>query len=315
MDLRDLANVGEQVPAIVEEYGKGVVYSVHDNSFYCLMGNREIILIHDSMVGSIPFGISVKNLGCVLSKFNLLSGMLVKYSEGTLAIPKIKFKLTLGEAPSKRKPPTKLISQDLILSAILRLQQILKENSNNESIACFMHLNGDLTETRLPKECKGLNPFCKEVCRRLDLLVKAIEEKNNVLIKSVIGSLIGLGVGLTPSADDVLVGLISTLHYGQRVFGYKNRALCFLYKSVLECKGRTNPISWAYLNSAVLGGRFSLIEKVIEALLFQPEKAIEEPTNKLLSVGSNSGSEMLMGISLGLNLLLNDNVAGVDAHV
>lgn len=310
------AYMGEQVPAILSKSKRGMLYSVHNNYLYCLMGQRAIILVHDSSLGSIPFGLSVKKLSSVLSSCCLLNGMIVGYCGALLEILEADVQLSLREAPVREKISKNMLFRGSILSTVARLERILREKSGSVSLARLSPYQDDLVRICLDEDgCgDGSNPFYREAFRRLALLIKAIREQNYVKIKSITCSLIGLGVGLTPSMDDVLVGLISAFHYGRMILGYKSRIMHLLTQSVLESRDKTNPVSWSYLRSAVQGGRFSLIDDVIEALLFLPECDIEEPVNKLLSVGSTSGSEMLLGIALGMNLMFDDNTVGVGLY-
>lgn len=109
--------------------------------------------------------------------------------------------------------------------------------------------------------------------------------------------LLGLGVGLTPTGDDVLTGILASLS-----------ASGHLVPNILELKKiaikRTNMVSYAEIEEA-LAERFALsIQMIFSAISLQDDDAIKESVEQLRKVGSTSGDDLLAGIIFGLKLLI-----------
>ena len=100
-------------------------------------------------------------------------------------------------------------------------------------------------------------------------------------------SLIGLGIGLTPSGDDFLCGILAGLH----IQGIANDEFAVkLRENIFNNLSRTNEISQAFLQCA-LDGQFNL---AVTELWNNPEK--EQISEMFHSIGHSSGMDMLCGI-------------------
>ena len=113
--------------------------------------------------------------------------------------------------------------------------------------------------------------------------------------------LIGLGPGLTPSGDDVLAGLVASLHAITRAHGrLHSRALQALTHITMEAKGSTTLISCEMLRHAARGHMTDAAENVITSILrgddCRPDLVI------LAQYGATSGIDQLIGILLGIHL-------------
>ena len=104
---------------------------------------------------------------------------------------------------------------------------------------------------------------------------------------NVISELVGLGIGLTPSGDDFLCGILAGFH----IQGLENsQKVAYLRDAIREKLSRTNEISRAFLISA-LDGHFS---QAVNELWNNPDAdTIFEMFN---SIGHSSGMDTLCGI-------------------
>lgn len=157
-------------------------------------------------------------------------------------------------------------------------------------------------------ECGGMKPdfssenlFSKEVSRvlteqsRLLLEELAAGRMTNALHHAK--SLIGLGPGLTPSGDDFLVGLFAVMN----VKGYTNeRQLLFCEEVVKLAKDLTNEISYMALKKASTGKVRESIIQLISSLFYRNENELILSLNKVLAIGSTSGTDIALGLIAGL---------------
>ena len=122
-------------------------------------------------------------------------------------------------------------------------------------------------------------------------------------------SLIGLGIGLTPSGDDFLCGFLAGLHLSvssSRTLTSRSdisqihmtESDCFqriLEKKILSCLDRTNEISASFLHCAVLGQFSAPVH-----LLRNPKITADQIYQAFSGIGHSSGIDTLCGIYTAL---------------
>ncbi|MDD5014185.1 MAG: DUF2877 domain-containing protein [Atribacterota bacterium] len=283
----------------------GRIFSVHNNAFYFFLGN-ELYLVHEQKYGVIPFGIAID--GKINFKdITLKKDMQLYYNNFTLEIPEADLAITLE------------VSTNIQVEACEHTQKIsrLKTESNVSFASEYALTKGSITgldglfniidKLFLNEDSQEYNfNFFEQQCfNHLSVLVKSIIKMDFKLIKDSFSHLIGLGIGLTPSMDDVLVGLLSTLFYIKNIFPDKFCFVSTLGKNLyLECKGRTTLVSETYLKYASKGENYEFISDTVWAILFSTKDVLKERINLMLSIGSDSGKGMLLGIILGLRIFL-----------
>lgn len=139
------------------------------------------------------------------------------------------------------------------------------------------------------------------LAQRSERLEQALARRNVALAALHARSMLGLGPGLTPSGDDVLVGLFAVLHLPgspcERWLGGGAPVL-------QGARRATTAISLAALQCAAQGRvRESLAELLVQ-LLDGQGPALEAALDRVLRIGSHSGADMVSGIACGLRLNL-----------
>ncbi|MHB1294125.1 MAG: oxamate carbamoyltransferase subunit AllH family protein [Anaerolineae bacterium] len=145
-----------------------------------------------------------------------------------------------------------------------------------------------------------------QAVERLLTACRALESERAGIAAS---ALIGLGPGLTPSGDDLLVGLLAGLWLrypwsdsAQRVFTQH------LAWQVGKSADRTSDVSRIYLLSAVRGCVAQKIMDLATAIVAPSSRwqetldEVEWRTLNALAVGSTSGADGVYGLLLGLQL-------------
>jgi hypothetical protein len=135
-------------------------------------------------------------------------------------------------------------------------------------------------------------------------LLNALRQNDAAVMNAAMTSLIGYGIGGTPSGDDLLVGLLAALKRSS--LPRANRLLQLLsttLSSQLDNKA-TSLLSLTVLRHA-LAGEFSEKIHLVTQQLMHPDdiKSLEASLQKLLLHGATSGSEMFLGVYLGFMLL------------
>ncbi|MEX0422675.1 DUF2877 domain-containing protein [Providencia rettgeri] len=124
-------------------------------------------------------------------------------------------------------------------------------------------------------------------------LIESIIKKNKKNIIYVIRQFVGLGIGLTPSGDDYLVGLMAFL----LLIGHP--AATFypeFYQGITQSLSQTTPISAITLEKALNREYRENMQQLIQSLVDAKETNIYPQFLQILNIGSSSGSDMLFGL-------------------
>jgi Protein of unknown function (DUF2877) len=124
-----------------------------------------------------------------------------------------------------------------------------------------------------------------------------------------VGTLIGLGAGLTPSCDDLLTGYLAGLWCAVQRRSERVRFLSDLGKEVLRLSSRTNDISRTYLYHAVRGQVSSLLDASARTICQggNPDSLLDA-VEAAMRVGHTSGGMAVVGLLLGLTAWDGDHL-------
>lgn len=151
------------------------------------------------------------------------------------------------------------------------------------------------------------SPLWGVAAGRVERLVDALEGCALGEAIDAARGLVGLGPGLTPSGDDLLVGLLVGLQ-GRPVSDQQGRLVATWGKSVVASAHRTTDVSRVYLDWAARGWATQRLRDVAEAVLCPGvEGRLDAAVAAGLDVGSTSGADGLLGLLLGLRMWMNES--------
>lgn len=165
-----------------------------------------------------------------------------------------------------------------------------------------------LGERRLLDPVTGLlqKQLYVKISRGLEGLKQAIYANDPVALDESVQQLIGLGAGLTPSGDDILVGLLAGFEICKTSRSNQDKHLSVLCRSVLCHCGKTNQISRKYLGYAARGYFSTHIINLLTTISKKDSLAsMKNAANKVVKIGHTSGTDTLMGIAAALEILLS----------
>lgn len=140
-----------------------------------------------------------------------------------------------------------------------------------------------------------------EVEQRSAELANALGYRDLPACERIAASLVGLGSGLTPSGDDVLLGVLAVLRFLTESGATSPFFTMFAAAVVKLAEGNTTDVSLKYLRCAGQG-RFSLPLIAGVRSFYEAGHAIDMVNlERLVSTGDTSGSDMLNGIVLGIH--------------
>ena len=246
------------------------------NSYRTLLTEAEIISVHKDVV----------NLRNSLGNISLVSER----------IPFAPRQMRCQEIPS-------IPSIDII-------QKLIKESSPTPFSCTFCLPEGKLNEKiieqswsvlqgisqRLPQDI-FIQHLYKKLWRSIDELLTLMANGCSLFqLKEAIKNLIGLGVGLTPSGDDFLAGLLISLRLPDSPFRHWLKAI---QTELVTLLSHTHSISAAFITDASMGEVNQLVQQFINVLYSKIDNQISTISN-LASLGHSSGYDILSGLLAGL---------------
>lgn len=237
-----------------------------------------LVFIGEDKNGRLPFGIhlhekDIKNL------INIDNKTIFKFNKNlkTLETSKYVIDLNKSELYTSKLPKDK---ESIGLEELNYLFQTIREMQLVTGL--------DMTIEEILSDNKGL----------IYKLKNSIASKDEEEIRQVLRTIIGRGKGLTPSGDDLLIGLL-----------WINEIVEILSKEFLNSLewlifqgGLTTDVSINYYKSAFLGDYSSnLIDLSCELISFNKGK-IKGILEDIVKYGHTSGIDLLSGIALGLNI-------------
>lgn len=302
-------SAGTQAIDILHRELSGEICGVYTSSCYCLLNNNEMLLFHDESYGIVPFGIALCGAGKIIHTAGLQTGMRIYCSNSCIFIPDADVIVSLKNT----EPPRSFMKYDdgialepVIHSNLDEVMETLKVNGSKAGLGGMALVMDNLFMKTGTQTVQELNYFCRQGFKPLRNLLRAVSAGLQQDICIALEGLIGLGPGLTPSMDDVLVGLVLTLDFMHKRHFAVSAGYCFLKEQILkEMQLKTTLVSAEYLKCAARGEYFSILDDVIGGILCAHQRQnLKAFVNRLLSVGSSSGTDMLVGIVLGIKFLL-----------
>ena len=132
-------------------------------------------------------------------------------------------------------------------------------------------------------------------------LSEALLRRDTTRAKAETRNILGLGLGFTPSGDDIMLGLLGSLSIkGAPGLEFKN----FGRAVAQEAYQATNPVSATSVAKAAEGRLNSIISGFLHALMHLESPLPQLALRKVLQIGSSSGADIAYGLLKGMELNL-----------
>lgn len=294
MNVVDAASVGQEIREyiLVKKHTRGSVIGAYRHGLYFQTGNN-IFVIHSKEDGQVPFGVELSDFFSIFASYKDFLNCGVRISRDEISFEnkpltvRIKTESSIaGEARAELSAETLRLRADHILSFL---------GQSSKGWLASLLLGGE------PVDDPGRRRVRAIAADGIKHLVESLDFGFEEDVCRALKSIIGLGVGLTPSMDDWLVGFTYTL---PRISACRTEAdiLCRALMNVHR-EGGTGIISKAYLLGAAKGGYFELLDKCFY-------DGSQQSFEVLSGIGSSSGCDMLMGIYDAVDYSLNRIAAG-----
>lgn len=170
-----------------------------------------------------------------------------------------------------------------------------------EHLECFGRGVG--AGPRAPRSATGLDLALADAFRRSTQgLVQAITSDDEASARAHVEQLVGLGPGLTPAGDDFLVGLLASLNLtGSPCHAWRRIGAW----AVELAARRTHLISATALRQAACGRVRAHLIDLCQALMHASPPMLRLALERVLAIGSGSGSDIAAGLLAGFDLHLH----------
>jgi hypothetical protein len=179
-----------------------------------------------------------------------------------------------------------------VMTAWKGVWQMLNERqirSGAEIIAQDLFLSGETIREGAPRKAGVAMRSLFESTRRHDPITP-----------SLISPLLGLGAGLTPSGDDLLVGYLAGLWCAVRGKSERMQFVLDLGKAITSLSQRTNDISRTYLYHAAQGQVASRLAHLAEAICRGEKSTLPATAQSAMQSGHTSGMDAVSGLLFGI---------------
>jgi hypothetical protein len=121
--------------------------------------------------------------------------------------------------------------------------------------------------------------------------------------------MIGLGPGVTPSGDDILIGYLAGLWSVTDEYDKRLRFVSSFGEALLSLTKETNEISRTYLYHAIHGQFSSRLSKLVNTIGEGNEEQTLVAAKDAMRVGHSSGMDSVTGLGIGLAVWGSDSLA------
>jgi hypothetical protein len=145
--------------------------------------------------------------------------------------------------------------------------------------------------------------LAEPVAESVDHLISAVTGRDGAATRRAVHAMVGLGPGLTPAADDVLVGaLLAWYHLGRAGWPAATAVAGSVSAAVLEDRHRTTAVSAALLHHAIRGSSVREAVLVLDAL--RTPGGVAVAVDSLSRVGHDTGLSIAHGIKIAVGAVL-----------
>jgi hypothetical protein len=281
------------------------VHSVFQRVINCVDDSGNLIALLDKRVSRVPFGIGVEiraNHG--FERFNIRAGQSVAITSDSIRFPESGIRITLDQATvfssecrlhRVDNDPQKLAAR------LLSAASVIEKSNTKGGLLPLLPFLEDLLKGETVHDL-FLSPLCSRGKNGIVHLLDGIKNRcMDTALQGVLG-LSGLGIGLTPSGDDVLTGFFGTLVLLEE-FDFSNPWFPGLFRAAKAMvRGRTTMIADAYLAHAMQGRISERLFELIEAIAAGSCLDVDGAAARIKEVGHTSGCEMCMGVLLAFGI-------------
>lgn len=252
----------------------------------------------------VPNGLALASTHGQRTLLGLRPGQHAWIGEGEIAFPETGVRIT-GDAAERWEPSLAryldAVAPAMLARGLRHLATLCRLELESEDRCDSLHAPGTSSRPDLSSPGAELAPFARRIAGALDVLADGLARADRGAVLVGTRRLAGLGPGLTPAGDDVLVGACAALTLVACTGAPESRrdapALLELRRLIAEtAAAQTTALSAAWLRHAGRG-EFSLpLLRLGQAIASARAPAIAAAMARLMRVGASSGRCTVTGL-------------------
>jgi hypothetical protein len=295
-------SIGQAALRSIMKSRDGEVHSVFERTFNILIG-RELVGVGRSgislspidLVTDIPADKTIPSLG-------IKKGMPVRM-DGKRMLVGDSIVISL-EGVKRWRPPTS-VKKHLGVKLIARNLELAKKRAidkdGDKGFGQLLRHIDAIARGEAPA-VSGLNRVARKALPHIIDLLRSANSGDMDGVRDAARRLIGLGPGLTPSADDMLTGFTATLWWVSRSLNKRKTLVDRINDAIISQSGVTNLLSRQLLQHAARGEVNQRLGELLKAIFTGKDSEIEPLVERVMKIGETSGIDMMFGLLLGMKL-------------
>jgi hypothetical protein len=283
----------------------GVVHSVFHKVCNIETKEGEIIPLISQGIPKMPRCISVKiPQEQTMHSMGFVKGTNIIFYKDSMRAMDTGFELDFHDAitwDGKPKLYFAPLEERYTLENITRLRKVMLQHGRLWGIGALLFLvDKNLKGMPYPEDL-WVNPYCEFIGPRIMKLIQGLLSDNLMEAQNMGKQIIGFGLGLTPSADDLLAGLMTALVYGGSYYGIDLTEIMKMNQAIIRgTTHRTTKISSEMLCFAAKGEAAENIRQLlVDVFSEKNEIKINQDILSVIENGDTSGTDCVAGIYIG----------------
>ena len=289
-------------PAALEALKSGAageVHSVFERTFNILIGG-ELVGVAQSGVSRNPINLITDIPASEsMSALGVCKGMRVQKVGGRLLIGEVlEISLEGAELWQPKTRAEKCLDSKSIKRNLELAKKLAADKAGREGLGQLLSRVDEISASKV-----NLTPDLSAVARAvLPLLVQLLDAVKSEDIRGVgrvTQKLIGLGPGLSPSADDALSGFMAALWWVSHSVNRGVDSMEEINRTIVDQASNTTLLSRQLLQHAARGEVNERVQEFLETILSGAPSDVSTKVDRVLEIGETSGADMMVGLLLG----------------
>lgn len=298
--------VGDVASSRLGARGRGWVHSLYGEALN-IVTPKGLVSLVASQKGRGPLNVVLADNRLADLRGVIESGSLVTFGEGCITAGE-RIRVNLDGAaiynPSMRFRRAAQ-SPSLVVRNIGEARKLILGAGHPEGLGALLRL----LSPEPPSPSSPATPFVAFALPSVKSLMLSLHKGDPKGAVSAARGLFGLGVGLTPSGDDLVAGTLVALILGSKngVGGpplLSEAAIAIASAS----ERRTTLLSREYVNQASLGKSNEAVVRFVEDIFAGTYEELRKSLIELLAFGATSGTDIAAGVVIGASIALGDGV-------
>ncbi|SRR5579885_1183551 len=301
--LRVLSHSSAIQPLLDIPTTRGTIHSVFSGTANLLFGG-QLLTLHAREMPCAPNGLVLPLRARQKPLADLQVGMTAIIERGMISMPIPGLRLSTHNSRSWNPHPQLTpasCTPERLAHNVDHLASLVMTRASADGLVGLTHLRIDAPVPMPP----GQPVLLQTAWPATERMLSGISRQQMPPVHQAAGTLLGLGPGLTPSGDDLLVGLMAATILLSEPLGLGTAFYQRLSAELLTiAHGRTNKLSITWMEYARRGEVAEHLGRLFQALILDDLHDLEDAAIQVLKTGATSGGDILTGVILGCRCLI-----------